>query len=94
MSMTKINMDDFINQVITELGPEYQTLGNVFRNMIWDILQDPNANTDRCIVDENDIWYICLQTWEDPILTAENLLLAVQDGESIDHFAGRVVTGK
>lgn len=93
--MIDIPIESFLDQVEKE-ALEYPNVSlgefNLFKDTIWACLNDPNANTSGCRISDDDEWIVCLGDG-DPECTAENLSLAIQDGEPIEHFAGRVVMG-
>lgn len=94
-----------IGQFLCDVALESTTYPNItekeigiFDTAVWEILNDSNSSQDACTIDDDDVWYIHLDENLDiadhVILTAENLSLCIQDGESIEDFAAAVVQGR
>jgi hypothetical protein len=90
----EIKIEEFLTEVRAEAMnyKQYSTKDfDRFEADVYSILNNPNATQDCCVM-KNDGWYIVLQDTESAELTAENFILAVQDGE-LEGFAARVVQG-
>lgn len=90
--MTEIKIEDFLTEVKANAMnyPLYTSKDfDKFETDVWAILNNPNATQDNCVM-KDDGWYMVLKEGEDTELTAENFILAIQDGE-LDGFAARVI---